>query len=196
MNKKGQNPFDTGYFDTEDLKEFGFKSLGDNVTIAKNCTIVGLENISIGSNVRIDSGTLIAAKKGNLILENYIHIAAYCHLACAGSLTMRSFSGISQGVKVFTITDDFTQSHLMNPTIPKEYFKPNVESVELQKHVIIGAGTVIMPGVEVGEGSTVGALSFINKSLSPWGVYAGIPAIKLKDRDNSLLNEEKKITLK
>ena len=197
MNNKNKiNPFDTGYYNSEQLIKFGFNKVGDNVSIAKNCTIIGLENISIGSNVRIDSGTLIAATKGSLILENYIHISAHCHLACTGGLIMRSFSGLSQGVKVFTVTDNFSEFHLMNPTIPSQYFKPEIKSIVLEKHVIIGSGSVVMPGVTIGEGSTVGALSFIKKSLEPWGVYAGVPVRKLKSREKNLLDDEKDLILK
>ena len=54
----------TSYFNSDDLNKFGFKNIGANVSVAKNTTIIGLENISIGNNVRIDSGTIIAAKSG------------------------------------------------------------------------------------------------------------------------------------
>ncbi len=187
------NPFDPGFFYSEDLKTLGFKFIGENVSIAKNTTIVGLNNISIGNNVRIDSGTLIVANTGSLSIENYVHISAHCHLACAGGILMKSFSGLSQGVKIFTITDNLSEPALTNPTTPKKYFKPKVDKVELSKHVIIGTGSVIMPGVTIGEGSAVGALSYVNKSLGSWGIFGGIPAKKLKERDKALLDREKEI---
>ncbi len=189
------NPFDQGYFNSDDLNKFGFKNIGKNVSVAKNTTIIGLENISIGNNVRIDSGTIIAAKSGFLEIENFVHISAYCHLACKGGIRMKSFSGLSQGVKIYTITDNLSEPVLTNPTTPKKYFKPKVDKVELSKHVIIGTGSVIMPGVTIGEGSAVGALSYVNKSLGSWGIFGGIPAKKLKERDKALLEQEKEINL-
>ena len=48
-----KNPFDLGYYKTEELKNFGFLSIGNDVQIAKTCNIVGLENISIENNTII-----------------------------------------------------------------------------------------------------------------------------------------------
>ena len=74
------NPFQPGYYDEKELAAFGFKSVGSNVRVARNCTIVGLENISIGSNVRIDGYTaIVAAGTGWVSLGSYIHIG--CHLS-------------------------------------------------------------------------------------------------------------------
>lgn len=41
--------------------------------------------------------------------------------------------------------------------------------------VYIGARSVIMP-VNVGDGVVIGANSFVNKDLEPWGIYVGSPA--------------------
>lgn len=48
--------------------------------------------------------------------------------------------------------------------------------------VYIGANSVIMP-VKIGEGAVVGAGSFVNKDLEPWGVYVGSPARKIGERE-------------
>ena len=72
------NPFDVGFFTEHELKKFGFKNLGKNISIAKNCTIIGLGNISIGDNVRIDGyTTIVASGNGFLNLGSFIHIGGY-----------------------------------------------------------------------------------------------------------------------
>lgn len=48
--------------------------------------------------------------------------------------------------------------------------------VVLKKNCKIGANSVVMPGVEVGENSIVGALSFVNKSIPDNCVALGCPA--------------------
>lgn len=185
------NPFDKGYFYSEDLKNMGFKHVGTNVKIAKNCTIIGLENINIKNNVRIDGGVTISCKHGNLNIGNYIHIGGNCHLACAGGITLDNFSGLSQGVRVYSSTDDYSGKSLTNPTIPSTYLKTITKPVNIGKHVIIGSGSVILPGVVIGMGSSVGALSLVTKPLNNWGVYFGIPVKKLKNRSKVLLEKEK-----
>lgn len=145
-----KNPFDQGYYATNELKTFGFKSVGESVNIAKNCTIIGLSNISVGSNVRIDGGVVIVAQSGFLVLGDFIHIGSSCHLSCAGGITLSDFSGLSQGVRVYSVTDDYSGGSLTNPTVPQKYLKMKIAPIFLGKHVIVGAGSVILPGANIG----------------------------------------------
>ena len=61
----------------------------------------------------------------------------------------------------------------------------------MSKALIIGANSVILPNVTIKEGSSVGALSLVTKSLESWYVYFGIPVKKLKKRSKNLLDLEK-----
>jgi len=187
------NPFNQGYFESEELRRFGFKSVGENVKVAKNSTIIGLHNIALGSHVRIDGNVVIAAHSGHLTLGDYIHIGGACYLGCAGGVTLADFSGLSQGVRIYSATDDYSGQSLTNPTVPHEYLNVKTAPVLLGRHVIVGSGSVILPGVDIGEGSSVGALSVVAKSLDAWGVYVGAPAKKLKARSRDLLELEKKL---
>jgi len=185
------NPFDQGYFDSDELRRFGFKRVGANVRIARNATIIGLRNIALGENIRIDDHVVIAAQAGSLELGNHIHIAGGCYLGCAGGITLADFTGLSQGVRVYSGTDDYSGKSLTNPTVPHQYLKLKIAPVTLEKHVIIGSGSVILPGVTIGEGSCVGALSLVSKSLDGWGVYFGSPVKWLRSRSKHLLELEK-----
>jgi galactoside O-acetyltransferase len=51
------NPFDTGYYSSAELRAFPFARVGETCLVARNCTIVGLPNITLGDDVRIDSYT-------------------------------------------------------------------------------------------------------------------------------------------
>lgn len=187
------NPFDQGYFDSTALKTFGFKSVGENVKIAKNVTIIGLKNISFGNNIRIDGNVVITANSGWLNLGNYIHIGGGCHLTCAGGITMHDFSGISQGVRIYSGSDDYSGKSLTNSTIPHKYLNLKIKPVSLGKHVLVGSGCVILPGVNIGTGSSIGALSLVTKSLDEWGIYFGSPAKKIKSRSKDLLKLEEEL---
>jgi galactoside O-acetyltransferase len=184
------NPFDPGYYTEHDLRDVGFASLGSNVRIARNTTIIGPEHVSLGSDVRIDGGTVIAAASGTLSIGNFVHIAGSCHLICGGGVALEDFAGISHGVRIFSASDDYSGASLTNPLVPKKYLNVRVAPVTLRRHVIVGAGTVILPGVDIGLGSAVGALSLVSKSLEEWGVYSGIPARRIKDRSRRLLELE------
>jgi galactoside O-acetyltransferase len=171
------NPFNTGYYTESDLHDLGFKKIGKNVRIAKNSTIVGIENIEFGNDIRIDSyTTIVAAGSGFLRLGSYIHIAGYCYLSAMNGIVMSDFSGLSHGVRIYSSTDDYSGNHLTNPTIPAKFTGVVGGTVNLGRHVIIGSGSVILPKVTIGDGSAVGALSLVTKSLDSWGVYIGTPA--------------------
>lgn len=185
-----RNPFDPGYFGSEELRGFGFGRVGENVQIAKNCTIIGLPNISIGDNVRIDANTHIIAASGKVVLGSYIHIGGTCHLAARGGITMADFSGLSQGVRIYSASDDYSGRYLTNPTVPTEFTGCTVAPVDLGRHVILGSGCVVLPGCTIGEGASVGALSLVTKSLDPWGVYFGSPVRRMKSRSRQLLDVE------
>lgn len=186
--------FGPTHYTEYELANEGFKYLGANVRIAKNCTIIGAENISIGDNVRIDGYcTIVAAGKGYLNLGSYIHIGGYCALLAGEGIVMEDFSGLSWGCQLFSRSDDFSGRHLTNPTVPSTYTAASGGLIQLAKHVIVGAGSVILPEVTLGEGVAVGALSMVVRDLQPWGIYTGVPAKRVKERERDLLEFELKL---
>ncbi len=54
------------FLSKDELKKMNFKRVGEDIKISKNVTIIGSENISLGSNIRIDDFTIISAKYGFL----------------------------------------------------------------------------------------------------------------------------------
>jgi galactoside O-acetyltransferase len=61
----------------------------------------------------------------------------------------------------------------------------------------IGSNSVIMPGNELPEGTSIGALSYVPPrfSFEPWGVYAGVPIrlVRARNRDQVLRQRDKLI---
>ncbi|MFM0046335.1 acyltransferase [Paraburkholderia sediminicola] len=182
-----------GYWTDFDLTSAGFGSIGRNVRIAKNCTIVGMQNIHIGDHVRIDGLSVLSAGNGYIRIGSYIHIGGMCFLTGAGGIDLEDFSGLSQGVRVYSASDDYSGQSLTNPTIPREFLNVEIAPVRLGRHVIVGSGSVILPGCNIGEGSSIGAMSLVTKSLAPWGIYAGAPARFLKKRSQQLLAMEARL---
>ena len=61
------------------------------------------------------------------------------------------------------------------------YVNSHKGSITLEPDVWIGTGSVILPGVTIGEGAVVGANSVVTRSVPPYTVVGGIPAKKIKD---------------
>lgn len=79
---------------------------------------------------------------------------------------------------------------MTNSTIPNDYKKIISKAVRIERHVILGASCVVLPGVTLAEGTACGAMTLVNRSTQPWSICVGIPARKLKDRKKELLEKE------
>ncbi|MDG6777366.1 acyltransferase [Thiomicrorhabdus sp. zzn3] len=177
------------YLNENELSEMRFKSLGANVKISSRASIYNPELIEIGDNSRIDDFCVIS---GNLRIGRNVHITPQC-LVAGGEpgLEIEDFVALAYGVKVFTHSDDYSGRTMTNSTVPKEYKQEIKMSVVIGRHSIVGAGSIIMPGVNLGEGTSVGANSLVLKSTERWSVVVGSPAKKIKDRERGLLELEK-----
>lgn len=186
------SPLDKGYYTESELAQLGFAAYGADVKISRNCAIIGAKNVRIGSHVRIDDYVVISAASGSLELGSYIHIAAGAYLGCAGGITLGDFTAISHGTKVYSASDDYSGAALTNPTVPKKYLKVDVAPVVLCRHAIIGAGSIVLPGSTIAEGTAVGAMSLIKRGFqcAPWAVYFGSPARKIANRSKLMLEAE------
>ena len=176
------NPFDPGYYTSLELRAFGFARVGEGCMIARNCTVIGLANITIGDNVRIDGFTSIVAPAGKLRIGSHVHIATACMLGARGGIDIGDFSSLSQGVRIFTAIDDFSGRRMSNSQVPDDVLGVQVAPVTIGAYVPIGSGTIVLPGVTIGEGAAVGAMSLVPRSLDGWAIYAGNPAKKTGER--------------
>jgi galactoside O-acetyltransferase len=176
----------------EAIEHMGFASVGKNVSLSDRASFYNCAAISIGDNVRIDDFCVLSAGAGGIKVGNNVHIAVFSSLMGAGAISLADFCNISSRVAIYSSTDDYSGATMTNPTIPPEYTGVEHADVWLGKHVIIGTGSVILPGARLEEGVAVGALSLIKGSCPAFGVYAGVPAKRLKERKRDLLEYEQR----
>lgn len=185
-----------GMLSREQLEAVGFASLGENVLISDKASIYGASKISIGNHVRIDDFCVLSAGDGGIEIGNYIHIAVFSSLVGSGKITLCDFVGISSRVSIYSNSDDFSGRTMQNPMVPNEYKNVKVGPVFLGKHALIGCGAVILPNVRIEQGVSIGALSLVNRNCEEFGIYAGIPAKKVSERDKNFLELEKQFIRK
>jgi galactoside O-acetyltransferase len=176
------------FYSKEELQRIGFISYGRNVLISKKASIYSPELITIGDNVRIDDFCILS---GKIFLGNNVHIAGYVSLFAGNAgIYCDSFVGVSSRTAIYAASDDYLGEYLTNPTIPNKYRNITSKEVVLKKHVLIGTGCTVLPGVTLNEGVSVGAMSLVNKDLEEWSINVGIPAKKVKERSRKLLELE------
>lgn len=177
------------YYTQLELEALGFKQLGKNIKISNKASIYNPEQIEIGDNSRIDDFCVIS---GKVKIGRNVHITPMCLVAGGDKgIIFEDFTTIAYGVQVFTQSDDYSGETMTNSTIPVKFKNEFKKEVILKKYSIVGAGSIILPGVILAEGTSVGAMSLIRSNTEAWSIYVGSPAKRLKRRSKDLLNLEK-----
>lgn len=173
------------FYSEAELQEIGFKSIGRQCKISRFARFYGVNNISIGNNVRIDDFCILS---GRITIGSHIHISAYVALYGAKGIVLDDYSGVSPKSVIYSAMDDFSGEFLIGPIHPESATNVLGGIVHICRYVQIGTNTVIFPNLTIGEGSVVGACSLVTKSLDEWGVYVGVPVHRCKERSKKLLS--------
>jgi acetyltransferase-like isoleucine patch superfamily enzyme len=133
------------------------KHLGTNSMIDHGAYFRYPWKISIGNNVSINRGCEFF---GSLVAgDAYISIGDHCALA--------------PHVRVLSATHDHRKLELPD----------RAKSVFIGKHVWIGAGAIILPGVTIGDGAVIAAGSVVTKDVAPFSIAGGNPARFIRPRE-------------
>jgi len=177
------------YYTQKELQKLGFKYIGKNVKISDKASIYNFDQISIDDNSRIDDFCVIS---GKLKIGKNVHITPMCLVAGGEKgIIFEDFTTIAYGVQIFTQSDDYSGKTMTNSTVPKKYKNEYKKKVILKKYSIVGAGSIIIPGVILAEGTSIGTMSLVLKDTKAWSIYVGNPAKKIKNRSKDLLKLHK-----
>ena len=181
------------YMTEEQLKEMGFNSLGSNVLLSTKASFYNASKISFGNNVRVDDFCILSAGENGITVGNYVHIAAYSSLIGAEHIKLEDFSGLSSRVSIYSSSDDYSGNWMTNPMVPNEFTNVISKPVVICKHVIIGCGSVVLPGVVINEGTAIAAQSLVKKTCEPFSIYHGNPAKRIMARKMGVKEFEQKM---
>ena len=171
----------------EQLRSIGLAAFGSDVSIDQSAQIWGAEHIRVGSHVRIDAFSVLSAGPGELIIGDHVHISVASRIIASAGVTMSSFAGLSSGVSIYSASDDYSGGALTNPTVPNDLRNVTGKPVFLGRHVIIGAGSVLLPGVRLEAGAAVGALTLVRHDVAENVIVSGNPMRQVGTRDGARL---------
>jgi len=108
----------------------------------------------------------------NLTCADLVAVGDGAEIYNPAPLRLGSHAIVSQGAYVCGATHDFD-----DPAFPLLAF-----SMDIGAYAWICARALVSPGVNIGDGAVLGLGSVATRDLEPWGVYAGVPAVKVKER--------------
>jgi len=137
-----------------------FLYFGNSSEIRPGAYVIGCSQISIGDRVILRSGCMLHGEsntlKKTIIIEDDVLIGCGVHIYVEN----HRFSELSKLI--------IEQGH------------STAEQVHLKKGCWIGAGVIILPGVQIGQNSVIGAGSVVTKSIPDGVVAVGNPAKVIK----------------
>ena len=132
------------------------KKIGSQVFIAQNVSVRHCYHLEIGSHVGINQDTI---------------------LHCRGGVSIGNDVFIGQRVTINTGDHDFMDGTRLIRDQATTY-----RPVKIGNDVFIGMGAIILPGVNIADGSVIAAGAVVVKDTEPYSVMAGVPARKIKER--------------
>jgi putative colanic acid biosynthesis acetyltransferase WcaF len=108
----------------------------------------------------------------NLICEDQVTLGDGAEIYNPAPVYFSSHAILSQNSYLCGAAYDFDDSE----------FSLLAYAMEVGAYAWVCARACVGPGVKVGEGAVLGLASVATCDLEPWGVYAGVPAAKVKDR--------------
>lgn len=169
----------------EELYRKGFAHIGKDAQISDKCSFYSPGMIWIGDNVRIDDFCILS---GKITIGNNVHISSHTSLIGKGGIFIDNYAGVSMRCSILSSNADYSGDYLTNPNLPEELLNTTHAPVILKQHSLIGAGSIVLPGVTMGIGAVCGAMSLVKGDIPSWEIWAGTPAKYIKMRKMGLLN--------
>ena len=157
-----------GQMATRLLYRRAFGSLGEGTVIVRPRKLQGVERIHLGSGCSVFEGAWLASEPGGgeLRIGDHTYIGHDVHLHALDHVTIGSGCVIADGVLVGSSDHDRDDRHAVHGTGP----------IRIGDRVFLGQRCVVLGGVTIGAGATVGAHAVVTKDVAPGQTVVGIPA--------------------
>jgi acetyltransferase-like isoleucine patch superfamily enzyme len=136
------------------------------------------QQISFGKGTVVKPFAVIQTQGGRISIGNRCAISSFDHISTGtNEIKIGDYVRIGPSVTILGVSRNFKQRSVR--VVEQGAFHG---SVTIGDDVFIGAGAVIMPGCNIGEGVVIGANSVVNKEFPPYAIVAGAPAKIIGER--------------
>ncbi|MCF8023994.1 MAG: acyltransferase [Desulfobacteraceae bacterium] len=158
--------------------------LGDRVVVDDYCVIdgrgAGDQGVVIGDDVFIGRNVSIQSKVGGISIGPETSIGAGSSIVSQGGIIIGDMVNIAGGCSISGGAYDVTRGQKSE----REHEKYTKGPIQIGRKCRLGQQVMVLDGVQIGEGSILGAKALVNGSLPEYCVAAGIPAkvIRLREK--------------
>ena len=171
--------------------------LGKNSKIYSTAKIISPENLSLGDESIIADFCFIYAVGKGIEIGNFCNLTEHGIVQAGGLVKFSDFSSIGPRVTILAASDNYEGEGFHGLTIfGTKYRKTIYKDVVLGCHAQVGMGSIIMPGVTLGDGCQIGAGSLVTKSMPPWTLCYGSPCKPIRKFSNKKILRMEKEFLK
>ena len=145
-----------------------FGSIGEGTVIVRPHRLAGVERIHLGAGCSVFEGAWLASEPGGgeLRVGDHTYLGHDVHLHALDPVTIGSDCVIADGVFVGSSDHDRDDRHRVHGTGP----------ISIGNRVFLGQRCVVLGGVTIGDGATVGAHAVVTRDVAPGQTVVGIPA--------------------
>jgi galactoside O-acetyltransferase len=164
------------FLDADGVEALGLAFVGRNVRISRNALVLSPERVSIGDHSRIDAFSILSPGDPGIRLGRYVHLSAYAAILGRAGVEVGDFVAISVRTTILSSSGDYSGVRLGIATLPDEEREGMHAPVWIGAYAALGAGSLILAGVRIGESSSVGAMSLVREDVPEFAIVAGVPA--------------------
>lgn len=160
---------------------FGFENANNylkRVSQSSIIPILKLKGARIGKKCNIQSGITIH----NCRNYNRLVVGENCHIGKNCFLDLRDNIIIEHNV-VIAMNNTFITHLDMNNSELKNIYPATQGSVVIKNGAYIGANCTLLMSITIGSKAIIGANSLVTKDVDEKTIYAGSPAVKIKNID-------------
>ena len=163
-------------------------TVGDNVIFDDGCLVdgrgAGPELVVIGNRVILNRGVMLQAKIGPVHIGDDCDIGSSSIVHAQGGTFIGKEVVIGGGAKISGGVFQIDALAEVDGSEQAERAQSRFTNgpIRIGDRCLIGMGCIFLDGVDVGEGTIIGAGSIVTKSLPPYVVAAGSPARMLRER--------------
>lgn len=166
-----------------------------NVKINGRIYLHGDGFLKVGSHVRINSSeaanpiggmrysVFVVENPGVLSIGDNVGISNSA-IVCRNKITIEEGVKIGGSVKIYDTDFHAIDSDKRNSD--KDRYCAKSSPIRIKKNAFIGAHSIILKGVTVGENSVIGAGSVVTRSIGDGEIWAGNPAVFIRSIEDSV----------